>query len=202
MDTNGAAHPLPPIVIANGFAPIPIEPSPLYRRLTDAGRTVSIVPFARDNMLDAAAYAERIMRHLAATRDRHGTGRLDLLGFSMGGVASLYAIKHFDAAPLVRTFVTFGAPFHGTPLWALARLSAVFAPAVRYLNPKSAFLEELRDGRLPAGPRYVSVGGTRDRICPAASTACPGTEHYTGPFTHHDFYVDARLHALLRSLLE
>lgn len=64
--------------------------------------------------------------------------KIDLLGFSMGGIVSRYYIQRLGGAKRVQRFITISSPHNGT--WvAYLRWNT----GVRQMRPKSAFLEDL-----------------------------------------------------------
>lgn len=64
--------------------------------------------------------------------------RIDLIGFSMGGLICRYYLQRLDGLAKTDRFVTIATPHHGT-------MTAYFLPiaGVRQMRPKSAFLESL-----------------------------------------------------------
>lgn len=185
-----------PVLIASGFGPLPPPTDAVRDFYRQRGIRISFVPFRFSSMRNVKTYAQEIAKTM---RDH---GRINLIGFSMGGVASLFVLKRMGFAASVASFVAYGAPFQGTDVALLALPTGIFASVGRQLRPRSRFLKSLVDGPLPDGPRIVSIGGTRDLICPAESTLLPGAENFNGPFGHADFFTDLDLHAFIESHLE
>ncbi|MEO0986267.1 MAG: triacylglycerol lipase [Cyanobacteria bacterium J06639_14] len=64
--------------------------------------------------------------------------KIDLVGFSMGGMVSRYYVQRLGGRQRVQRFITLSSPHHGT--WtAYCRWN----PGVRQMRPKSQFLQDL-----------------------------------------------------------
>ncbi len=89
---------------------------------------------------DGAAEIPALGQQIAAFVERAlpAGAPLDLVGFSMGGVASRYYVQRLGGAERVRRFVTISAPHHGTATAFLSR-----KPGGLQMRPGSAFLAEL-----------------------------------------------------------
>jgi triacylglycerol lipase len=96
--------------------------------------TVDLVP--NDGGAEIPALAAQIAAHVA--RALPAGAPLDLVGFSMGGVASRYYVQRLGGAERVLRFVTISAPHHGTATAFLSR-----KPGSLQMRPGSAFLAEL-----------------------------------------------------------
>jgi len=190
-----------PVLIANGFAPFPIPLHLVRDRFRALGHRTHVVPFRMKDMMDVEAFAEHIVRDARKLRLQANASRVNILGFSMGGVASLYAIKRLDLAAEVATFAGLGSPFHGATLSWFAVPSAVFSLTGLQLVPNSSFLRKLHDDPLPPGPRYVSVAGTNDLVCPPHTACLDGAEQHELPLGHAEFILDRSLVELLAPLL-
>jgi pimeloyl-ACP methyl ester carboxylesterase len=201
---NGQCKGTPPLLIVGGFYPL-LTPMPLglaagyFRR---SGRRVWILPHSvrsmRDIRLRARLTAELIDRVLRET----GSEQLDILAFSMGGLAALMAIQKYGLGRRVRTFVAYSSPFQGvTSSLAVLIFSAYFAKMAGQMLPGSRLIREMLDAGLPAGPRYVSVGGDKDWLCPPECTRLPGAEHATCHHGHLDFLANSRVFVALEPFL-
>jgi pimeloyl-ACP methyl ester carboxylesterase len=187
-----------PVLVASGWFPVPLPLENVRRFHESMGRPTTIVPFSFDNIRDTAAYAAAIASAANALAGRHGS-RINLLGFSMGGVASLYAVKRLGIADPLATFVACSAPFRGAPLAYAGIPTGLFSRVGRQLSPGSRFLRDLHARPLPEGPRYACIAGTKDAICPASSTRFEGAERVEVPIGHNDFLANESLHALIAS---
>lgn len=190
-----------PVLISNGFAPFPIPLHAVRERLKALGHRTHVVPFRLSDMRDVRAFAAHICREHRKLQLGTNEPRVNVLGFSMGGVAALYAIKRMGLAPDVATFAGLGSPFHGSTASWFALPTGLFSTTGLQLIPDSAFLEDLHADPLPAGPRYVSVAGTRDLICPGRTARLEGAEHHELPIGHAEFIIDPSVTDLLAALL-
>ena len=190
-----------PVLISNGFAPFPIPLHAVRDRFRALGHRTHIVPFRLSDMRDVRDYARHVAKELRKLKSSTGAPRINMLGFSLGGVASLYALKRIGLAADVATFAGLGSPFHGATLSWVALPSLLFSRIGSQLLPDSDFLKELHEDPLPAGPRYVSVAGTEDLICPPDTARLAGAEHHELPIGHAEFIIDKAVIELLDPLL-
>ena len=95
---------------------------------------INLLPNNGDTALDQLA------RQIQSYVDTHMTyaAKIDLLGFSMGGIVSRYYVQRLEGAQRVQRFITISSPHNGT--WtAYLRWNA----GVRQMRPQSPFLEDL-----------------------------------------------------------
>lgn len=182
-----------PIVAANGFAPFPIPLHLIRAQFRDRGYHARVVPFRMDDMRDVETYAAHVLAEVERACDDFGVDRVHLLGYSMGGVAGLHALKRLDMAERVETFVGLGSPFHGSLVSWFAVPTGIFSRTGIQLVPGSEFLKSLHADPLPFGPRYLSVAGTRDRVCPPRTALLAETQHVELPISHVEFITDRRV---------
>ena len=95
-----------------------------------------------------------------------GLGPLTVVGHSKGGLIGAWYVKHLGGHRRVRTLVTLGTPYHGTPVAYAALPLGFLARSVWQVAPLSPFLRRLRKGTWPAGVRLVSIYSRRDRVAP------------------------------------
>lgn len=190
-----------PILIANGFAPFPIPLHLVCDRFKAYGFRTHVVSFRVSDMRDVETYARHVARDARILQLNAGVSRINLLGFSMGGVAALYGVKRLGLAPDVATFVGLGSPFLGSVASWFAVPTGLFSRTGLQLSPDSAFLSELHADPLPRGPRYVSVAGTRDLICPPGTARLEGSDYYELPVGHAEFIVAPDVVDLVAPLL-
>ena len=195
----------PPVLIVNGFSFFPLFGLPIkecrdvYRQ---GGRMVAKIDWALENMLDVTTYAGAILRRTVALIGETKHQRVSLVSWSMGGIASFYAMRHLGLHSLVDSFVAFGSPFGGSDLSYPAVVTGLYSKTAIQLMPGSQFLKDLTAGELPGKVRYVSIGGDRDLICPSGSARLPGAENIVGPYGHEDFMISVGLHRLIASHLD
>ncbi len=206
MEPDRTVSPAPPLIVVGGFYPLltamPLGPvTEHFRRL---GRLVIALPHSVVNMCDVRLRAERLAKvALRLAAGSPGTGcKVDILGFSMGGLCGLYAIQNFGLAPRLRTLLTYGAPFQGTDAAYLGIFTGHFGHAALQMLPGSRLLRDMERQGLPPGPRYVSVSGSADYVCPTPRCRLPGAEHALVPFGHSDFLFNDALFAALAPYLE
>lgn len=189
-----------PLLICGGLFPVP-QPLKLARDVhAAAGWRPSIVEWRLPDMCDVITYAEHIGQDTAALLKRHGVTKLDLLAYSMGGVAALYLIRKLGWHDRVASLVCYGSPFGGSPLAPYTKLTGTFAGCAQQLAPNSPLLLDLASAGSSADPPIVSVAGTRDRIVPPAATRLSGATNVLLPFDHTSFLIDRRLHEYLAQL--
>src|SRR5690606_8129899 len=96
-----------------------------------------------------------------------GVQRVDLVGFSMGGLIALHALKFLQAQRWIRRLALLGSPTSGT--WVgLAGVGTVglVCPSVWQVLPTSPFLRDLRDAPMPPGVRVRQISAAEDAFCP------------------------------------
>jgi len=200
---NGQDRGAPPLLIVGGFYPL-LTPMPLgkaARFFRQRGRRVWILPHGFRSMRDVRRRAANVDRMVKQVLAETGHRQLDILAFSMGGLASLYAIQKYGLAQHVRTFVAYSSPFQGVTASLSILVTIYFARVAMQLLPGSQIINEILAGGLPPGPRYVSVSGADDWLCPPECTRLPGAEHATCPHDHLDFLIDSRVYAALEPFL-
>ena len=154
-----------------------------------------------DNIVNAGAIGSSIDEIKAQT----GASKVDLVGYSMGGLSTRYYIKRLSGAPEVGVYVAFGTPHYG------GDIACVLDDANGgQMCPGSAFLNDLNEGddtpseigyttiwsdqevpesagRLDGGACFVNVPGIAhadepaspeiiDAVLAALQGTCPGEE--------------------------
>ena len=180
-----------PILIACGFSPSEILLKAMDKPLDHfraQGYDITVIPFRLGDMRDVQTFAGHIVLEVGAARVTRPGLKVNLIGLSMGGVAGMYAIKRLGIAEYVDTFVGVGAPFYGS-FWSwFAVTTGVFKRTGSQLSLGSPFLQKLRDEPLPDGPRYVTIAGSDDRICPPKTALLPGTDQHVEKFDHNAIF--------------
>lgn len=112
------------------------------------------------------AHAHRVKREVERICRASGAEKVDLVGFSMGGLAAAWYLHHLDGTARVRRLVTVATPWAGTRLATFA-----LSPAGRQMRPDSEALE----GLAPAGVHTVAIWSPDDPVViPARSCVPPG----------------------------
>jgi len=190
------------VIVANGFFPLPIPMGHITAAIRQHGFEPEIIPFDLRNKWDAPTYARAIARHVRAAYHRSGR-KVHVIGTSMGGIAGLYAILFLDISQMVQTFVAAGAPFDGSPVAAKFSRVAPLAGclAAGQLTKGSWVLHAIKVTPLPAGPRYISLGGLSDRTCPIPTHELAGAENHLWSFSHRDIMFKSWMHGMIADLL-
>ena len=173
---------LGPVLLVPGYGGSTTALDVLALALTRAGRDATVVQLAGDGTGDleeqAGVLGEAVDRALART----GADSVDVVGFSAGGVTARLWVRDHGGASLARRVLTLGSPHHGSDL---AGLAADLAPdrcpaACRQLAPDSDLLRRLNaDDETPAGPLWVSIWSTDDRVVPPSSAALAGALEFS-----------------------
>jgi len=190
---------LAPVLLVDGFTPVPMPYFHIRRFYRKHGRTVRLVPYRPADMKDVVTYARHITDEACRLMDDERTDVIDVIGYSMGGVAALYAMKRMGLAEYVRTFVAYCAPFHGSRLTLLSAPTGLYTRTGRQLAPDSRFLDDLHRDTLPDGPRYVALCGSKDVICSTTQCHLDGAENLQLGTGHWTFYWHKGVH---RAILE
>jgi triacylglycerol lipase len=151
-----------PVVLVHGFAATSTSWFALRRALHADGRTVvsfDYPPWASSVDELADRLAETVADVLAAT----GSGRVHLVGHSLGGVIIALALTRDRLADHVDLVVTIGSPFGGSPWAGMLPL----APLLRAVRPGSALLRRLAAAPTQARVRWLAFAATHDPIVPA-----------------------------------
>jgi pimeloyl-ACP methyl ester carboxylesterase len=139
---------------------------PLSKRFQSDGRVVFSYQHGTFQLKSLRASAQQLVDRLQALEHSLGLRRFDLVGFSMGGLVALHAVKFLAAGRWVRRLALLGTPVDGT--WAgLAGVATVGAlsPSVWQVLPTSGFLGDLRDAPFPEGMRVLQVHAAEDSLC-------------------------------------
>ena len=155
----------------------------------------------RDTFGDLHAQARSLGKQLLALHSEHPDRAIDLIGHSQGGVVialflTEYYRGHEDEYPKIPNVVTFASPLEGTPTASFAaavddtiggHLAFLAIKQVRddlplgttaidQLDEGSTTIETIADASFAAGPRFLSIMGTRDLVVPSTSGDVHGGE--------------------------
>lgn len=151
------------------------------RALLDAGRPVVAPAYGDRGTRPVAESFGELRVALAEVIDASPSGRLDIVGHSLGGYLALRLAHHFPAGT-VGTVVGLGAAFRGIPYtgpdWYRRLIGVVSGPVLlEILRP------EPWPAEVPAGTRVVSVYSRTDAVVPFRSSrlgeqiSVPGIRH-------------------------
>jgi triacylglycerol lipase len=160
-----------PVLVVPGYNGTPASVGTLAARLRSAGRRVVVVDLPDRGTGDLRASATALGRAV----DRTGAARVDLVGYSAGGVVVRLWLADPARALRARRVVLLGTPNHGTELagGAAAALGPGLCASICQLAPGSALLAELNRGdETPPGPQFFSIWTALDQtvIPPATAT--------------------------------
>ena len=163
----------PPVLLVPGYGGATGDLEPLAAALRAQGRDATVVHLAGDGTGDLNVQAGVLQTAVRAAL-RGGVDSVDIVGYSAGGVTARLWLRAYDGGSVARRIVTLGSPQHGTDL---ASLAADIAPdscpeACRQLVTDSDLVRSLNSGdETPAGPRWVSIWTTDDRVSTPPETA-------------------------------
>ena len=163
-----------PVVLVHGYGGSSESMSAIEARLQREGRQVTSVDLPNGGTGDIVTSA----RSVAAAVQASGSRKVDLIGFSMGGVVVRAYLEELGGSAHARYVITLASPHHGTDIAGLAALAdpGLCTGACRQLAPDSAFLEELNEpDETPQGPGFVAVWTERDEtVTPPESAELEG----------------------------
>jgi triacylglycerol lipase len=178
---SGPAAPAPPagvpVLLVPGYGGAPSSLATLAARLRAAGRRVEVVALPDQGTGDLDASARALGRAVDALR----AARVDLVGYSAGGVVVRELLADPARVARARHVVLLGTPNHGAEV---AGLAAALDPrlctgACAQLVPGSAFLARLNRGdETPPGPDWTSIWtGDDQTVTPPASAVLAGARN-------------------------
>jgi triacylglycerol esterase/lipase EstA (alpha/beta hydrolase family) len=158
-----------PVLVVPGYNGTATSVGTLAARLRAAGREVEVVELPDRGTRDLRTSA----RALGRAVDRTGAARVDLVGYSAGGVVIRVLLADPARALRARRVVLLGTPNHGTELaGAAAALDPGMCGSVCQLAPGSGLLAELNRGdETPPGPRFFSIWTAGDQTVVPPPTA-------------------------------
>jgi len=158
---------VPPVVLVHGFMGTRGTMLPLTRRFQRDGRVVFSYAYGTLNLASIRRSAEDLASQLRGICEKLEVDRVDVVGYSMGGLIGLHAVKFLQGQNYIRNLVMMGSPLRGTwvGLAGVATCGA-FSPSVWQVLPGSAFLEDLLSAPVPAGVRLRQIHAASDAFCP------------------------------------
>ncbi|MDZ7955108.1 triacylglycerol lipase [Nostoc sp. DedQUE09] len=112
--------------------------------------------------------------------------RLDLIGFSMGGIVSRYYVQRLGGINRVQRFITIASPHYGTVVAYGSR-----RPGCLQMRPDSIFLKDLNSDAVMLGQLdFTSIWTPYDlMIVPANSSQMPVGSQVIVPVTLHPWML-------------
>ncbi len=169
-----------PVVLVHGYDGTPASFDVLSQRLRAAGRQVVVVQLPDRGTGDIVASAAVVARAV----DRTHAARVDLVGYSAGGIVVREFLGEAGRAQQARHVVLLGSPNHGAQL---AGLAAMLGPrlctgACAQLVPGSSLLDQLNQlvhgSEVPKGPDVTSIWTAMDQtVTPPTSAVLAGARN-------------------------
>lgn len=190
----------PPLLLLPGWNGRPREMRHLARHLVQHGwpeEHVCVCGF-RDIWGSNIEHAEEIREAIHQLRARAGADHVDIIAFSMSGLAVRWYLAHTPQPP-VRKVVFIATPHRGT---ILAHLG--WGKGAREMRPGSPFLQKLSQCRLPDGVRAYTVRTTLEtRVFPAshAKLDAAAADYVIRSATHTGMLRSARVCSIVCNCL-
>ncbi|HZD70299.1 MAG TPA: alpha/beta fold hydrolase [Actinomycetes bacterium] len=169
-----------PVVLVHGYDGTPTGLATMAARLRAGGRQVVAVALPNRGTGDIEVSAQVLARSVDGTRAQ----RVDLVGYSAGGIVVRDYLGQPGRAARARHIVLLGTPNHGAQL---AGMASLLGPqfcngACAQLAPDSALLRRLNrpvDGvEIPAGADVTSIWTARDQtVTPPTSAVLAGARN-------------------------
>jgi triacylglycerol lipase len=136
------------VLLVHGLWDSPVRLQPLSRGLVERGISPVAAVHLRpaDGRATIAALADQVGVHAEALAGEHGHERIDIVGFSMGALASRYYLQRGGGRARTRRFISISGPHSGT----MTAYGLPFA-GVRQMRPRSALLADLAADEDPWG---------------------------------------------------
>lgn len=189
-----------PVLLVPGWLDTERDMAALRIRLMNAGwgpDEVMAMTF-RDPTGANRAHAQEIDSAALKLLERTGAERLDIVAFSMGGLATRWYLLRGDPVP-VRRVVFIATPHRGTYSAYVA-----WGDGSEEMEPESPFLDSLNSGPvLPDGVEAITVRTPIDtRVVPGESATLEGAEdHVICCPTHNGLLRDPEVFDVVRGFL-
>jgi triacylglycerol lipase len=190
-----------PVLLVPGWLDTDQDLSALRARLVEAGWPPSRVRSAsfddpagsnREHALELDVIARSLLRET-------GADSIDIVAFSMGGLATRWYLLRSDAVP-VRRVVFLATPHRGTMAAHLA-----WGESREEMIPESAFLDSLNAGDpVPGGVRALTVRTSIDtHVIPGENATLPGVpDREVCCPTHSGMLEDPQVFSIVRMFLQ
>ena len=111
--------------------------------------------------------AQLVAQKLATLRERHGLGRVHIIGHSKGGLIARRFVQAYGGDEWVKSIITLGTPHHGTPTAAIGVALMGFGllpSSATELLPRSRTIRSLATDSSKV--RLTSIYSREDLVCP------------------------------------
>lgn len=206
---------MPAVMLVHSWGSTPGTMSVLARRLGVDGfapscaRLGGLAKTFNTNGVEASASLLALqVKNLAA---KSPSGRIAIVGHSLGGVIARWFVSAMGGAAFVHTIVTLGSPHRGSPfalkkrLFLLRRLSQ----GLRDIAPDSPLITRMKQMQIPAETYVASIYSPVDTYCPrpyAEIEIPPGAGNIVnvdaGDYSHEELVIDEGVYSLIRRELE
>ncbi|MDR0534053.1 MAG: hypothetical protein LBH01_08865 [Verrucomicrobiales bacterium] len=174
-----------PVVLVHGFKDSGKKMSPMANWLHERGwetHTPTLTPSWGQVGIDILA--QQLANYVDSTLGLDA--KFDLIGFSMGGLATRYYLQNLGGYRRVDRYISIAAPHHGTAmayLWPLA--------GAKQMRPGSGFLRDLDANREVLNQlKVTSIWTPLDlMIVPATSSRLAFAREYKIPLPAHPLMV-------------
>jgi triacylglycerol lipase len=191
-----------PVLLIHGFMDTCAKMEPMARHLRHQGwdaHTPALQPSGGEVRIEALADQ---LKHYADAHFEPGK-RIDIVGFSMGGIVARWYLQRLGGAARVQRFITISAPHRGT--WLANLCSAgLHRPGIRQLTINSELLCDLNgDVASLAGVQFTSIWTPLDlMILPASSSRIAfGNDVMMWVVAHPLMVWEPRCHRCIASIL-
>ena len=153
------------VLLVPGYGGSTTQLDVLADRIRSTGRTTQIVKLPGNGTGDLAAQAA-VLNSYVNRALRRGTGMVDVVGYSAGGVVARLWDVTDGGARKARRIITLGSPLNGTKVAAAGNAAdpAACPIACQELVPGSALLTRLQKTPLTHRPSWLSLWTTDDQV--------------------------------------
>ena len=196
----------PPVILCHGFLGTRGTMLPMAKRFQADGSVVFSYHHGTFQLQSLRASAHGLVDQLQTLERSLGLRQFDMVGFSMGGLVALHAIKFLQAGRWIRKLALLGTPLDGT--WAgLAGVATVglVSPSVWQVLPLSQFLRDIRDAPLPPHLQVRQLHATDDALCPLPRPMAgldPVRDYVVLPGGHSSLVVARPFYAKIREFFD
>jgi triacylglycerol lipase len=170
------------VVLVHGFLATAGVLRPLAKAL-EAEVGIATASFTHRPGIGVVELAERV----AQVVQRVPSGRVHLVGHSIGGLAARWFVQELGGDARVVQTLSLASPF-----WGVRRAELVPGALARDLEPESALLAKLRAG-IAAGVPHFAVSGTHDLVVGAAGTLGAAGEILADGCGHNAILYDTKV---------